>query len=234
MFWKHSWKSKDLRRKSTSLSLFCCLLLIRNVLTEVFGCVVALNFHVWPGNGAASSLSLYSVSSWSAPAIWVPVFTGTPRFHWKTKILHYLGLKQGRLIYFSRKITVKMCLICGVSRPLRFCYCCQEHRRSFFQSKVRMNIEYVRSGNWTALRWTKYHGQWLARNACAQALAAYTDLFQGDKQRESEVGGQLNEAAVGIDQCLGNWEYTLLSKSVWVGFFSSFPPGIIQKKVYKK
>lgn len=62
-----------------SLSFFCCLLLIRNVLTEVFGYVFALNFHVitprfvWPGNWAASSLSLYSVSSWSALVIWVLV-----------------------------------------------------------------------------------------------------------------------------------------------------------------
>lgn len=62
-----------------SLSFFCCLLLIRNVLIKVFGYVVDLNFYVitpwfvWSGNWSASCLSLYSVSSWSTSVIWVLV-----------------------------------------------------------------------------------------------------------------------------------------------------------------
>lgn len=92
-----------------SLSFFCCLLLIRNVLIKVFSYVVDLNFYVitpwfvWSGNWAASCLSVLCVLLEHSSHLG-PGFISTPRFCWETEIVHYLDLREIYLFFQENQI----------------------------------------------------------------------------------------------------------------------------------
>jgi len=72
----------------------------------------------------------------------------------------------------------------------------------------------------------------IGKQGSCTGSAACTDPFQGDEEHEAEVGGQLNGVTMGTDHCFGKWQYTLLSKSVWVGFI--FLLELSGKMVYQK
>lgn len=105
-----------------SLRFFCCPLLIRNMFTEIFGYVFAWNFHVIIHGFAWPVLPVLCLIFWVLEcsghlghSFIETLLENKNRPCWKTKILSYLDLKQGRFIYFSRKIMVKTHLICGAS-----------------------------------------------------------------------------------------------------------------------
>lgn len=95
-----------------------------------------------------------------------------------------------------------------------------------------MNVEYVRSGNWTALHSVKIPWTVIGKKNLCMGSGSLHRPVSGRQGAQGRGARSVKWVTMGIDHCLGKWEYTLLSKSVWVGFF--FPPGMIQKKVYKK
>lgn len=128
--------------------LFCAFCSIRTLLTEGFDYEIALCFH---GNTLARQLGstflcLPAVSSWSA------LITGDPvsLAHWvmlKNKSTHYLVWRQGRFAYFPQEnFSKKVPCLWGFQATAIL-----ELFGTQFQAKLRMKIEGVRAGSWTAL-----------------------------------------------------------------------------------
>lgn len=189
LFWKHSWKLKDMKRKSLSLCCFCCLLVVRDVLTEVFGYVLAFNSHetswfVWPRLSFLFCVLLENSGHLGLG------FTGTPTFcRWNTQLP---GFNQRRLIFFQvkkKKVMVKT--ISEAPRLLQFCFCHLASKRNVFQWKLSMNGRFVRQ----LCSEAQLHGQCMGP-ACQHRYAS-----------GSEVGW--NGRPVRCGHCLGKLSCTL-------------------------
>lgn len=134
----------------------------------------------------------------------------------KRKTVHFIWILLGVLEHPrencpSRKSAISSCWICsapwlgdGMWRWFYF------FSLSFFCSYIQI----TELGTGLPCAHPESRGQWLARDASAQASAACMNLPQGDKEREFEEGGQLDGVTTGIDHCWGKWEYVLLSESV--------------------